>query len=193
VKVLSRRSSSRCLGGTFEWAGTGSVVAAALIAVGATAQAQPLPTAGASGRTEIVTYDNWTVTCRDGRDPKEKRICTGELNIVQEANDTRRTVFAWLIGLNKDNAPATAMRFPPGVTIAPGVVLKFADRPPRTVPITTCEPGYCEASMTMDDSFMRDAQGASQAEAAVTASDGRQVMFTVNMKGFTQALAAVRR
>jgi invasion protein IalB len=149
--------------------------------------------AAASGRTEILTYDNWTVTCRDGREPKDKRICSAELNIFQEAQGQRRAVFSWLIGLNKDGALALALRFPPGVQIAPGVDLKFADRAPRKVPITSCEPGVCEASMTMDDGFMREASSVIQGEALIQASDGRTVTFTINMKGFAQAVAAIRR
>jgi invasion protein IalB len=150
-------------------------------------------TASVSGRTEILTYDNWTVTCRDGREPKEKRVCSAELQIFQEAGGQRRAVFAWLLGLNKDGVPALALRFLPGVQIGPGVELKFADKAPRKVPITSCEPAVCEASTTMDDAFVREAASVVQGEAIIQASDGRLVTFTINMKGFTQAVAAVRR
>jgi invasion protein IalB len=150
--------------------------------------------AQAQGRTEILTYDNWTVTCRDGRDPKEKRVCSAELNIFQDAgNGQRRAVFAWVMGLNKDGALTTAFRFLPGISVVPGVELKFADKTPRRVPITSCEPSHCEATTTMDDAFIREGSQVVQAEAVVTASDGRQVNFTINMKGFSQAIAAVRR
>lgn len=159
----------------------------------AQAQAPGSTAAAVSGRTEILTYDNWTVTCRDGRDPKEKRVCSAELNIFQEAQGQRRAVFSWLMGLNKDGALAIALRFLPGVQIVPGVDLKFADRAPRKVPITSCEPGACEASTTIDDAFMREASSVIQAEAVIQASDGRLVTFTLNMKGFAQAVAAVRR
>jgi invasion protein IalB len=158
----------------------------------APAQAIPLPSSS-TGRTEIVNYDNWTVTCRDGRDAKEKRVCSAQLDIVQEANGSRRAVFTWLIGTNKDGALAMAMRFLPGVAIPPGVELKLAEKPVRKIPITICEPTHCEASMTIDEAFIRDAHAVQQAEAVVTASDGRQVTFTVNMKGFAQAVAAVRK
>jgi invasion protein IalB len=148
----------------------------------------------AQGRTEILTYDNWTVTCRDGRDPKEKRACSAELTIFQDAGGgQRRAVFAWVMGLNKDNQLTSAMRFLPGISVAPGVELKFADKTPRRVPIVTCEPSHCEATTPMDDGFIREGSQVIQAEAIVTASDGRQVTFTINMKGFSQAVAAVRR
>lgn len=159
----------------------------------AQAQAPGSTSAAVSGRTEILTYDNWTVTCRDGATPKDKRICSAELNISQEAGGQRRVVFAWVMGMNKDGVPATAMRFLPGVLVAPGVELKFADKTPRKIPITSCEPTHCEASTTMDDAFIREASALVQAEAVITASDGRLVTFTINMKGFSQAAAAIRR
>ena len=149
--------------------------------------------ASASSRTEIVTYDNWTVTCREGRDPKDRRICSGELNIYQEANNARRIVFSWLIGQNRDGQPAMALRFLPGVSVQPGVELKLGDKPARRMPIATCEPAYCEVSQPMDDSLLRDASAANQAEAMIVASDGRQVTFTIYLKGFAQAVAAVRK
>jgi invasion protein IalB len=156
-------------------------------------QAQEAQAASAQGRTEILTYDNWTVTCRDGRDPKEKRVCSAELSIFQEAQGQRRAVFAWIMGLNKDGALTSAFRFLPGISIVPGMELKFADKPARKVPITSCEPSVCEATTPMDDGFIKEASQLVQAEAIVTASDGRQVTFTINMKGFAPALAAIRR
>ncbi len=163
------------------------------MAVPMQAQAQSSTTATASGRTEILNYDNWTVTCRDGRDPKEKRVCSAEHQIFQDVGGQRRPVFVWIMGLNKDGVPATALRFLPGVQIGPGVELRFGDKAPRKVPITTCEPAVCEASTTMDDAFVREASAVLQGEAVIQASDGRAVTFTLNMKGFAQAAAAIRR
>lgn len=180
--------------------GIASLVATGVLAFASTASAQSSGDRRASGdlaqaasaRTEILTYDNWTVTCRDGQ-PKEKRVCSAELAISQEANNQRRVVFAWLMGLGKDNVPTSALRFLPGVSITPGLELKFPEKAVRKVPITVCEPTHCEATTPMDDAFVKEASAALQAEVVLQASDGRQVTFTVNMKGFSQALAAVRK
>lgn len=182
------------------WVGVAGSAAIGLLALASTASAQSSSdprsrgdlAQAASARTEILTYDNWTVTCRDGQ-PKEKRVCSAELAISQEANNQRRVVFAWLMGLGKDNAPTSAFRFLPGVSITPGLELKFPEKAVRKVPITVCEPTHCEATAPMDDAFVKDASAAVQAEVVLQASDGRQVTFTVNMKGFSQALAAVRK
>jgi len=172
-------------------------VAAALLSTSTAVWSQPKPAPiqppAASGRTEILNYDNWTVTCRDPTDAKEKRVCSAELSIFQESGGQRRAVFSWVIGYNKEGVLSSQLRFPPGVSIAPGIELKFADKPPRKIAITSCEPGYCEATTPLDDGFIRDASPIVQAEAVITASNGQPVTFTINMKGFTQAVAAVRR
>lgn len=153
--------------------------------------AQAAPPA-AQSRTEILTYDNWTVTCRDAADPKEKRVCSAELVISQEANNQRRPVFVWILGLNKDGAPTNLWRFVTGISIAPGLELKFADKS-RKVPISSCEPNFCDATLPIDDAFAKEASALVQAEAIIQAIDGRLITFTINMKGFAQALAAIRR
>ena len=155
------------------------------------AQAQTLPP-GASARTEILTYDNWTVTCREVWEPREKRSCTAELSIIQDANKTRRVLLAWTIAPNKDGVLTSTLRFLPGVQIAPGVELKFSDKARRKFSITTCEPAYCEAKISLDEAFVRDASAVTQAEAIIQSSDGRQANITINMTGFARSLAMVR-
>jgi invasion protein IalB len=157
----------------------------------APAQTQPAPPA--STRTEILTFENWTVTCRDGRDPKDKRVCVGELQISQTSNNVRNVIFAWSMGLNPAGAPVAILRVPPGVLIAPGIDLKLAAGQPRKIPFTLCEPNRCEAALVMDEAFVRDAESGVAAEATIYASDGRGLKFSIVNKGFKQALAAIRR
>ncbi len=161
----------------------------------ASTQAPP-PAAAASGpstRTEILTFDSWTVTCRDGREPTDKRACAAELQIVNTANNANQVVFSWLVGLNPAGATVSIMRFPPGVLIAPGVEFKLPEKEARKIPFTICEANRCEAAMVIDDAFIRDVSAAANAEATIYASDGRGVKFTITHKGFSQALAAIRK
>lgn len=165
-----------------------------LAASGDAVQAQKPPASppAAQARTEILTYDNWTVTCRDGADPKDKRVCSAELVISQEANNQRRPVFVWILGLNKDGAPTNLWRFITGLSIPPGLDLKFADRL-RKVPIATCDSSFCSATLPIDDAFAKEASALVQSEAVIHSADGRVITFTINMKGFAQALTAIRR
>lgn len=177
-----RRSAACALLGMVAWSGP---------VLAQKPPAAPNPPA-AQARTEILTYDNWTVTCRDGADPKEKRVCSAELVIAQEANNQRHPVFVWILGLNKDGAPVNVWRFVTGLSIPPGLELKFADKS-RKVPIATCDSAFCSATLPIDDAFAKEASALVQSEAVIQTSDGRTVTFTVNMKGFAQALAAIRR
>ena len=179
-----------------------AVSAGSLVGLDARAQQRPArprprqhppPAASPSARTEILTFDNWVVTCRDGKDDAEKRVCSAELQIVQTANNASSVVFSWLIGLNAAGAPVSVLRFPSGVLIGPGVELKLLPKDARKIPFTSCEPARCDAAVVMDDGFMRDAAAAQTAEATIYASDGRGVKFTINMKGYQQGLAAIRK
>lgn len=175
--------------------------AAALASTGASAQQRPpprpaqsaAPAPSPSTRTEILTFDSWVVTCRDGKDEHEKRACSAELQIVQTANNANTVVFSWLMGANAAGALVSVLRFPSGVLIAPGVELKLTPKDVRKIPFTACEPSRCEAAIVMDDAFVRDGAAAQTAEATIYASDGRGVKFTINMKGFQQALANIRK
>ncbi|WP_342362962.1 invasion associated locus B family protein [Terrarubrum flagellatum] len=160
------------------------------------APAQPAPSAPApstSTRTEILTFDNWTVTCRDGKEPTDKRLCAAELQITQPSNNSNVVVFAWQIGFNNAGALVSVLRFPPGLLLAPGVELKLSGKEPRKLPFTTCEPNRCDAATLMDDALIREIAATEQAEATIYASDGRGLKFTIQPKGFQQALAALRK
>lgn len=176
-----------------------AALCALVIASASLAQQRPAPppspqAASPSTRTEILTFDSWAVTCRDATEPSGKRACTAELQIVQAAaNNQNAVVFSWLAGLNPSGAPVSVLRFPSGVLIAPGVELKLSAKEPRKIPFTSCEPARCEAAIVMDDAFIREAAATQTAEATIYASDGRGVKFTINMKGFQQALAIVRK
>jgi invasion protein IalB len=161
-----------------------------------TAPAPPAPPPAAAStatRTEILTYDNWTVTCRDGQTAKDPRSCIGELVIFQDVQGGRRPVFSWILGLNKESQIVSALRFPPGVMIAPGVEMKSSDKVTKALPITSCEPAVCEAVHSVDEAFIRSVSAAPQVDVNIQATDGRVVTFTVYPKGFDQAVAAIRK
>lgn len=159
---------------------------------GNSGEAKPTVPQDSPARTEILTYDNWTVTCREGQS-KEKRECAAEFSLVQQANGVRRVVLTWGVGYNKTGALVSVIRFPSGVQIPPGVVLRIPDKSSRKLPITVCEPTQCTAAAAMDDAFVQEVLVAPQVEAVVRSSDGREVTFKLEMKGFPQALAIVRK
>lgn len=169
---------------------------AAVVAAAASASAQQRPAAQQpvpGSRTEILTYDGWTVTCRERLSPAAPKTCSAELQIVQSANNANTVVLSWTVGPNNEGKLATVLRVPTGVLIQPGIEFKLDGKEARKIAFTACEPNRCEASLIMDDAFIRDASAAQSAEAVVYASDGRGLRFSIVNKGFAAALAAMRR
>src|SRR3569833_152648 len=56
--------------------------------------AAPAPQQPQPIRTEIVSHDNWTVTCREFAD--KRKTCSGMLQVVQSQNN--QIVFVWIVG-----------------------------------------------------------------------------------------------
>jgi invasion protein IalB len=186
-------------------AATGSVFAQASLRVGQNqpkSAAQPAPAAPATApqaqqqqtpppqpiRTEILNFDNWTVTCREFAEGKHKRICFALLQIVQQNNN--QVVFSWTLGSDDDNHQLMTLQTPTGVAIGPGVDLKLA-KGNRVIPYTACETGHCVAALPVDANLVRDMTATTDAQAVIHASDGRDVTVNIPMKGFEKAYAAL--
>ncbi len=147
------------------------------------APAQPQPV-----RTEITPHDNWTVTCRDFAD--KRRTCSAVLQVVQQQNN--QVLFVWVLGKNNDGKLVSVLQTPTGVTLAPGVEVKLARGATRKATFVNCETNRCEATLDMDDAFIRDASGSENVEATLYSNAGQGVKFTLPFKGFDKALAAIR-
>lgn len=175
--------------------GLAAIFVAGMVAATLAQQVQTAPSATSPSvpvRTEIATYDNWTVTCRDDH-RREKRACSAELNVAQDASGERRVVLSWVVGVGAQGALTTVLRFPSGVFIVPGVEIKVQGKSSRKLPITDCEPNYCAATATMEDAFLKDLVATQHVEAVIQTSDRRKATFTINMKGFSEALEALRK
>lgn len=175
---------------------------AMLAATGAIAQKngakKPAVPAGGeqvSQRTEILTFDNWRVTCQENAQSGGKRTCTGQLNIAVKAQNQGaqpQVVFTWLLGLNEGKA-ISVFQVPTGVLIAPGMEMKIGSKFDHKEGYRACAPQLCEVTLPMTDAFVKSAIAAATSEFTISALDGRKLKFTVNMKGFDKALAEVRK
>lgn len=139
-------------------------------------------------RTEIVVQDNWTVTCRDFAD--KRHSCSSTLQVVQQQSN--QVLFVWIVGKNVDGRVMSVLQTPTGITIAPGVEVKFARGPARKATFVNCETNRCEATLEMDDATIRDGSASDTVDATVTGTNGQNVKFTLPFKGFDKAVAAVR-
>jgi invasion protein IalB len=166
------------------------------------AAAQPSPAAPPSSaapvRTETITYDAWTVSCRDTADGKSKKVCSATLPMVLQQQNQSVTVGGWIIAHNNEGALLSLLQTPQidvGVLIAKGVALKLGDGRPHQFNYVDCNPQHCEATMPMDDAIIREMIAAANGSAAITfwKTDSAEVTFSIrSIKGIDKAIAAVR-
>jgi len=140
-------------------------------------------------RTEILNFENWTVTCREFEDPK-KRDCSAFLRVTRA--NTNQTLFTWTVGLDATKGPTATINTPTGVLIAPGVELQLDKTPVRKVPYIACDSSQCSATMPVDSILVRDMIAASNAELAFTAVNGSKLQFKFPINGFARAYAALK-
>lgn len=143
-------------------------------------------------RTETISYDNWTVSCAYTDQRGAKPNCSALLRIAEKINDVPRVLFTWIIA-NPNAKPVSVLSMPTGVLIEPGVEVKIGDGAARKYGYTLCAPDHCETVIPMDTSILMAMKRAPTTEATIVGLKGQSVKFTVNMKGFDQALAAVMK
>ena len=140
-------------------------------------------------RAETIVDDNWTVTCAETDQAEGKRLCSATLKIAQaDKSGAQRVVFTWVIGHQNDKL-ASAISVPSGVQIPPGMEIKIGDREARKVGYSICMPDHCEALLPLEDTVVKSLSVAPTTEITIRAVNGADAKFTVNMKGFAQALA----
>ena len=122
----------------------------------------PLAQAAPAGpvRTETITYDAWTVNCRDTPEAKTKKVCLASLAMMLQQQNQRIPIGAWIIARNMDGALVSVVQTPLidiGVLIGKGVELTIGNGKPHQINFRACNPQRCEASMTMDEATVREA------------------------------------
>jgi invasion protein IalB len=155
--------------------------------------AAPAPAAPAEPakirRAETIVDDNWTVTCAQTDQGNAKRQCSAALRIGQADKDGgQRIVFTWVIG-HQEGKLMSAISVPTGVQIPVGMAIKIGDKEERKLGYSICMPDHCEALLPLEESAVKSLGAATTTEVTVRAVNGADVKFTVNMKGFAQALA----
>jgi invasion protein IalB len=155
-----------------------------------TAAVQPAPAAPqVPTRVEILNFENWAVTCNEFADGPRSKRCSALLQIMQQ--NTNQTVFTWTVGLDERKQLMAVMQTPTGVIIAPGIEFKIG-KLTQKIPFTSCEPGRCVATVTVDNNLLREMTTSPTAEAIIQGVQGNTVQFNIQMKGFDRAYAALK-
>ncbi len=142
-------------------------------------------------RAETIVDDNWTVTCAQTDPADSKRLCSAALKIAEtDKAGAQRIVFTWVIG-HQEGKLASAISVPSGVQIPPGMEIRIGDKEVRNVGYSICMPDHCEALLPLEETVVKSLSGAPTTEITIHAVNGAEAKFTVNMKGFAQALADI--
>jgi invasion protein IalB len=139
-------------------------------------------------RAETIVDDNWTVTCALTDQSGAKKQCSALLRIAQtDKNGAQRVVFSWVLG-RQDGKLASVFSVPSGVLIQPGLEVKIGDKETRKLVYSLCQPDHCESVLPLDDAMVKGLSAAPTTEVTIYLVNGASAKFTVNMKGFSQAL-----
>jgi invasion protein IalB len=140
-------------------------------------------------RSETIVDDNWTVTCALTDQSGAKKQCSAILRIAQtDKNGAQRVVFTWVLG-RQDGKLESVLSLPSGVLIQPGVEIKIGDKETRKLVYSLCAPDHCETVLPLDEVMVKGLSAASTTDVTIYLVNGASAKFTVNMKGFAQALA----
>ena len=140
-------------------------------------------------RAETIVDDNWTVTCALTDQSGAKRQCSAVLRIAQtDKNGVQRVVFSWVLG-RQEGKLASVFSVPSGVLIQPGVEVKIGDKETRKLVYTLCQPDHCKSLLPLDEVMIKSLSAASTTDVTIYLVNGATAKFTINMKGFAQALA----
>jgi invasion protein IalB len=146
-------------------------------------------------RTEILAFENWTVTCREFAAGGPPRTCQAVLQVVQQQQQEGgppQVLLAWILSREGQGAVTSTLQTPTGVVIAPGVELALGKAAARKLAYTACE-ARCAAVFAFDDAFAKEAAAAESAQAAIAATNGKTIRFTFPVTGFDRAWAALRK
>ena len=140
-------------------------------------------------RAETIVDDNWTVTCAVTDQAGAKRQCSALLRIVQtDKNGAQRVVVTWVLD-REGGRLMSAISVPSGLQIPPGMEVRIGDKDTRKLLFSICQPDHCEALLPLDEPMVKSLSAAPTTEVSVRAVNGAVAKFTVNMKGFAQAVA----
>ncbi len=142
-------------------------------------------------RSETIVDDNWTVTCAQTDQAESKRICSAALKIAQtDKSGAQRIVFTWVMA-RPEGKLASAISVPSGVQIPAGMEIRIGDKESRRIGYSICMTDHCEALLPLEETLVKSLSAAQTTEIAIRAANGAEAKFTVNMKGFAQALADI--
>lgn len=158
-------------------------LAAAAINHEAFAQTGATLPGGASSLQE--TYDDWMVACVVNDQTRNQKLCA--LSQQQLDKNSRQRVLAVEWRPKGDGIEGTAF-LPFGLVLAKGAAFQFDDGPfGKPADFSTCLPAGCLVPIDFNKDILAAMRRASRFNVKAIGQDGKDVTFTISLKGFSTA------
>lgn len=170
-----------------------SIIAVAGLAVAAIDQeavaqnAATLP-GGASSLQE--TYDDWMVACVINDQSKNQKLCALSQQQVDKNSRQRVLAVEWR---PKGDGIEGIVFLPFGLALAKGAAFQFDDGPfGKPADFSTCLPAGCLVPIDFNKDILAAMRKASRFNVKAIGQDGKDVSFTISLKGFSTAFDRTR-
>ena len=168
------------VGGSQDRAANAPVAAQAAGKQAGNQPAQPQVTWKTSGN-----FGNWQVQCQE----QNAKACRAVLQVLKD----KQVIMAWVIGTDAKGALQYVLQTPTGVMVSAGIDVKAGSASARHGNFVACGPQGCNATMPMDDAFIKDISGAPKTDIVLYAPNGQSVDFGIPTGGLDKAIAALKK
>lgn len=145
----------------------------------------------APNKTEVMNFDNWSVTCLEYPAGTLKRSCSALLQVA--GKDGRQIVLSLVVGYDQGKMLRLLGRVPTGVSVAPGVELRAGAAAAHKFNYETCEPNGCTVLVNLDAALAKELSAAPSLDLMLVASNGQNLKVSIPAKGFDNAYAMVTK
>ncbi|MCK0209873.1 invasion associated locus B family protein [Starkeya koreensis] len=150
----------------------------------------PKPRKLAPAQATTKTFGQWSVTCRERLDVKDRKSCTASLKVLEARS--KKVALLWQIGRNPAGEPAFLFRTPLGVRLDDGLEISLDGGAARHFHFASCSSNGCHAVGAFDEAFAKELAGAREAVASFTFVDGQVLKVALPLDGIDQALPALK-
>lgn len=139
--------------------------------------------------TDQKTYGDWVYVCL-----KAPNATASRCQISQQIADskTKQPLFAWRISEDGNGGLVSEWETRSGVMVDRGIVIDAGTDKPIAVPFRACLPQACTAVARLAPGAVAAFAKATAASATVVPIGGRPIKLALSVKGFSDALAALR-
>lgn len=141
-------------------------------------------------RSEVATHDFWTVAC-DYLDGQPAPRCMARMPVFR-TNELKQVLVVVAIAKGANDQWMLNLHMPTSMLLQPGAELRFGDKARRKMPILSCEPALCTATLPFDAALRADLTGSQNATAVWTSLAGGEIRADFPLKGAAAAIASLK-